>query len=43
MSARTRARRWAIGGLYVASLALLFEAAAFVVIKAYDNSLGNGS
>jgi hypothetical protein len=43
MSARTRARRWAIGGLYVASLALLFEAAAFVVIKAYDNSLGNSS
>jgi hypothetical protein len=43
MSARSRARRWSIRCLYVASLALLFEAAAFVVVKAYDNGLGNSS
>jgi lysophospholipase L1-like esterase len=43
MSAQSRARRWSIRCLYVASLALLFEAAAFVVVKAYDNDLGNSS
>jgi hypothetical protein len=30
-----------IRSLYVASLALLFEGAAFLVVKAYDNELGN--
>lgn len=43
MSAQSRARRWLVRCLYVASLALLFEAAAFVVVKAYDNDLGNSS
>jgi hypothetical protein len=43
MSAQSRTRRWSIRCLYVASLALLFEAAAFVVVKAYDNDLGNSS
>ena len=32
-----------IRSLYVASLALLFEGAAFLVVKAYDNELGNSS
>ena len=43
MSAQSRARRWLVRCLYVASLALLFEAAAFLVVKAYDNDLGNSS
>ena len=43
MKARARARRWLVGGLYVAILALLFEGAAMLVIKAYDNDLGNSS
>jgi hypothetical protein len=41
MSGQSRARRWLIRSLYVASLALLFEGAAFLVVKAYDNELGN--
>jgi hypothetical protein len=41
MSPRGRARRWAIRCLYVASLAILFEGAAGLVVKAYDNDLGN--
>ena len=43
MNARSRIRRWLIGCLYVAGLALLFEGAAFLAVKAYDNELGNGS
>jgi hypothetical protein len=43
MSAKSRARRWLIRCLYVASLALLFEGAALLVVKAYDNDLGNSS
>ena len=43
MSIRSRARRWSIRCLYVASLALLFEGAAFLLVKAYDNELGNSS
>ena len=43
MKARARARRWLVRGLYVAILALLFEGAAILVIKAYDNDLGNSS
>jgi hypothetical protein len=43
MKARARARRWLVGSLYVAILALLFEGAAMLVIKAYDNDLGNRS
>jgi hypothetical protein len=41
MSGKSPARRWLIRSLYVASLALLFEGAAFLVVKAYDNELGN--
>jgi hypothetical protein len=43
MSTRGAARRWSIRCLYVASLALLFEGAAGLVVKAYDNDLGNSS
>jgi hypothetical protein len=43
MNARSRIRPWLIGCLYVAGLALLFEGAAFLTVKAYDNELGNGS
>jgi hypothetical protein len=43
MSTRGASRRWSIKCLYVASLALLFEGAAGLVVKAYDNDLGNSS
>jgi hypothetical protein len=43
MSAQGRARRWSIRCLYILSLALLFEGAAFLAVQAYDNELGNSS
>lgn len=43
MSARSRSWRWSIRCLYVVGLALLFEGAAFLTVKAYDNELGNSS
>jgi hypothetical protein len=43
MSAKGPVRRWSIRCLYIAGLALLFEGAAGLVVKAYDNDLGNSS
>lgn len=43
MPARSRTRQWLIRCLYVGGLALLFEGAAFLMVKAYDNDLGNSS
>jgi hypothetical protein len=39
----TGGRKWAIALLYVVALTLAIEGAGYLIVRAYDNDLGNRS